>query len=153
MQRRQVLMICGVAALLAFTGIPVGAAESETPPVITGVISDKLRESIVPAFRTLASTAVKSPTFTTAREAGPGVVMTITFSDTYSDELLPKMIAELQYTLQLSKPSAYQVVRPTRKVAEGADDFVITDPATGLSAHVTKSKRGNFKFILRYKTG
>lgn len=150
MTRRRCLVAFGAAGLALIVG--GGAAFAAPTTEITGVISDELRVQIIPAFEALTKPMPQLKTFATLREAGDGIVQTLTFTGLYSPELLPKIIPVLSNHLQEAAPLSFQIAKPTKKPADGADDFIITDVSKGISAHITRSKRGNFRIIFRYKT-
>lgn len=140
--RRTWLGMVGAAAIaITVHTLPVQAAEDIT---ITGTISDELRTELTQKIIQLTNDLPQASTFSTLREVGPDVtVITIT----YSSDKWDNVAAAVRRQISVDKPTTYQVVKPAKKPS--GDDFVITS-ARGFSAHISKSKRGMWRAVVRY---
>lgn len=140
--RRNLLKLVTAASLsVVVHTLPVQAAEDIT---ITGTISDELRTELTQKIIQLTNDLPQASTFSTLREVGPDVtVITIT----YSSDKWDNVAAAVRRQISVDKPTTYQVVKPAKKPS--GDDFVITS-ARGFSAHISKSKRGMWRAVVRY---
>lgn len=139
----------GMSAVIAMLATHSVIAASDLQ--IEGTISEQMRMDAVDAFTEHSVKPLKGSfkTFTTARGAGNGMLETLTYriqQDGKLSDILPHIVSKLRG----ESIEAFQIVRPSRSVAEGADDFVVTT-TDGFSAHVTKSKRGAIAVTVRYK--
>ena len=140
--RRNLLKLVTAASLsVVVHTLPVQAAEDIT---ITGTISDELRTELTQKIIQPTNDLPQASTFSTLREVGPDVtVITIT----YSSDKWDNVAAAVRRQISVDKPTTYQVVKPAKKPS--GDDFVITS-ARGFSAHISKSKRGMWRAVVRY---
>lgn len=139
------MKIVGMAAI----GVLLQAHGTFAQDVLTfdGQVSDQMRAEIGPLFTGFANQLGEHKTFTSSRDIGDGVFVTIADKQHETDIKLA-LNNLLQNTMALH-PARFQIMKPARKPTEGTEDFIITYVPTGVSVHVVRTKRGTLTITIR----